>query len=58
MAELVSALPPVLRRGLYLGDPLALLERDLVVLARVVAADRYVSVIRSMRAGNEKTTHS
>ena len=45
MAELVRALPPVLGRGLDVRDPLALLERDFVVLARVVAAGRHVLVI-------------
>ena len=45
MAELVRALPPVLGRGLDVGDPFALLERDLVVLARVVAAGGHMSAM-------------
>ena len=46
MAELVRALPPIFGRGLDLGDPLAFLERDLVVFPRIVAAVRIGTIQR------------
>ena len=39
IARRILALPPVVRRGLYLHDLVALAERELVVLRGVVAVD-------------------
>ena len=44
MPERVRALPPVLGHGLDARDPLAVLERDLIVLARVVATHHQTRV--------------